>query len=272
MSLLFCDLTEFLDKNFPEFEIPGGVICNERNNAFSYRQGSVVCPKSCNSYDPIISKCSCDINDPRWDDITRLVHFHEIYSKLRKAEGDEAATSLNRECNAILRKYVRRKQNRQPKQSAIEGLSFYTFTPKARIGISEGEVDKMRIFCEKFFSKKYFVKCWWVLESGKHESKPNLHIHLLGKFRSFKNSKGSEESMSKNFRRNMITAWSKIYDPKFTLKYKIPKNGEAGYFNEGIDHKPCNTLEIQNDKREYMINSKKGSHENFIDLKVNGGF
>lgn len=268
------DLNHLVEKVFfPESKFPDGdkwhFVNHKTDRSFDYRKhGCLACPKTCDSWttDPVKihlgqKKCSCfaPAMDEYTDDVFRILHYYEIYNNI--TEVDEVTTSLiNNEAKCLVRKYYKKPNARTLGNK--EGLSFYTIVPKSRLPYSEVEVEKMRDFCEKFFSSKYFKKCWWVIESGKHEKSPNLHIHLLGQFK----WKSPNESMSKNFKRNLITAWNKCYpNPKFNISYKESNN-------VGIHHVPCNTDEIRNDKLTYMTNSEKGSHENFIDLGVKGGF
>jgi hypothetical protein len=179
------------------------------------------------------------------DDISRLVHFYDIHKKL---EDDGHDVSLNKDCINILRKYI--KIEKAPK---LEGLTFYTIVPKERLPYNDDQINKLRLFCEKRFVAKNFERCKWVIESGKHEENPNLHIHCIGRLK------------NKNFKREFITQWNKIYDNEYNISYSENDN-------RGWDKIPCNTAQIQEDKLNYLINSLKGNHENFIDLKIGGTF
>lgn len=253
---------------FPESKI-GDHIVNERRDGKiigGFNNGSLV------EWNGVGINRHFDGSDVTWlDDIHRLIHYEDIYTRLElrnaqlRAEGDEGTTSLNKECTLVCKRFY--KKSRKPKPKLL-GLSFYTIMPRNRIGISEGEVAKMAGFAKKFFTEKYFEKCWWILESGKHKDKPNLHIHLLCRFAKHPTAvtkAGVPVSMSKSFVRNMKTAWNHIYDQQYDIGYDI--NG-----NRGVDCKACNTAEIQKDKLAYMCNDQKGTHENFVDLKVKGGF
>jgi hypothetical protein len=244
-------LKNTLDKVFfPEYEIrPYNVIVNQRRDGieFDYKKhGSPVCPEwlCCKSVNNPRGKCRC-IDWSGWEDMDRLLHFYYVHKKL-KAEGSDFP--LNKECLNILRKYRKRE-----KDFKLKGLTFYTICPKDRLPFNDDQINKLRMFCEKRFTAKNFERCKWVIESGKHEENPNLHIHCIGRLR------------NKNFKREFITQWNKIYDNEYNISYNENDN-------RGWDMIPCNTAEIQEDKLNYLKNSLKGNHENFIDLKIGGTF
>lgn len=135
----------------------------------------------------------------------------------------------------------------------IRGMSFYTLVPQTRLPFNDAEVERLGGFCKKVL-QKYFDEYYWVVESGKYKENPNLHIHFLGRF---------SEGMSKNFKRDLISAWNSIYAKKYTLDW----SNDNGC---GIHRVACNTQEIIEDKKIYLCNSEKGSHENFVDLGVRG--
>lgn len=196
-----------------------------------------------------------NIMEEKIDDIMRLKHYFNIYEKLSVSEGNtEGITTLNKECNTILSKFI----GKQKKSSLkYRGVSFYSCCPKNRINISEGEVMRMSEFCEKVFTKKWFSDAKWILESGKHSDRPNLHFHALVRFK--------DDSASKNFKSRCLTKiWNNMY-PDNPLDWKNQNN-------RGIDVKKCNTLQIQKDKYNYMENDSKGSHENFTDLAIGNEF
>lgn len=139
----------------------------------------------------------------------------------------------------------------------VAGMSFYTIVPKERLPFNEVEVMRISSFAEKFFNNsKLFKSAHFCVESGKHENKPNLHIHALILFK---------KGQGKNFSRSLKSCWNAVYEQKYNISYK-----EKG--NIGIHRVPCNTEQIQLDKESYMSNAHKGSHENFTDLGINKQF
>lgn len=199
------------------------------------------------------------------EDACRLKHFHAVYKKLvdtidapldmenegtEGAEGDTTLIHLNKECVKILTKYWVKPCLK------VKRHNLFSCVPNKRINVTEGEVSKMSSFLEKVCTPQYFKKVKWCLESGKHENSPNLHFHIFGLF---------NENGSKNFRKRcLVHRWNKLY-PTNTLDWS--RKGHVG-----IDNKACNTQQIINDSLAYLDNECKGSHENFIDLNVSGGF
>lgn len=259
-------LKKVLDKEFyPEFRIlfrtdgPNKLpieqhwVNKKDDPNFDYRRnGSVVCPKTCNVsvYNPD-GRCRCNWGyDDREEDLDRLLHFYDVHKKLAE-QGREFP--LVPECQKIVNKYLP-KEKKEP----VEGMIFYSIVPQTRLPFNEGEILKLTRFCEGIFTPKHFTKCAWVIESGKHENNPNLHIHCLGKLK------------NKNFKRMFQTRWNKQYDKKYNINYVEKK--KDGSENKGWDMKPCNTILIQKDKLKYMDNVFKGSHENFTDLRIGNKF
>lgn len=188
------------------------------------------------------------IDDDLNNTFNKLLHLIKINDKVR-SEGYEGITTLKKEYSNYMRilfgkkKFVR---SNTPK------YLFFSCVPKNRINISEGEVSKMRNFLKKYVTSKYFQKYAYCIESGKHIDKPNLHFHILCLY---------NENGSKNFRNRVLREyWNKLY-PDNPLDWK---QGER----VGIDRYECNTDYIISDKLKYFHNDSKGSHENFIDLKI----
>lgn len=258
--LSFEILKEILDTRFfPEFTINDGdrkMICNERNERFKYRDASLVCGKAC-AYHPLDNpqaRCKCDMMDDTVDDVARLIHYYEIINKLRN-EG--VRVDINDDCKKVLKKYVSKpKKIYNQKKGNGPGCSWYSIVPEERLDFCPGNIARLKSLCEKCFTEKNCECAQWVVESGKHKSKPNLHIHALVKI----------GGRNKNFRRFFIGKWNKEFkDKRFNIEYK---HGD----NVGWKMIPVNCWEMKKDKLSYMNNDSKGSHENFVDLGVSGGF
>lgn len=156
---------------------------------------------------------------------------------------------IDSQCEALLDKYV----HKGPK---VKSMSFYTIVPKERLKFDDHNIAKFEKFANTLFGPKYrttYNKVWWVIECGKHEDNPNLHMHALIDF-----------NQSKNFKRNLLSCW-KTFFPSTENRICYNENG-----NSGIHRVPCNTQRIQDDKIKYLTNENKGSHENFKDLGLNG--
>lgn len=141
-------------------------------------------------------------------------------------------------------------------KTPCKGMSFYTIVPKERLEYNANNISIIADFCQEMFEmrgSKYFEQVWYCIESGKHQNRPNLHIHMLCEFKAMG---------SKFFLRDMKHKWKQYYpEDKYTINYDIEGN-------KGIHRVDCNTLEIQQDKVEYMDNELKGTHENFTDIGI----
>jgi len=183
------------------------------------------------------------------EEIDEVLIDAEILKKFFR-EGISSDEEIPKSIFLILFKYL--------KKDKVKGLSFYTIVPKQRLEYNNNEVMRLQKFAEKFFAnEKIFEEVHWVVESGKHKDKPNLHIHALVAFK---------KNGGKNFSRLIKNHWLRVFPEKeYTIDYNVKGN-------RGIHRVPCNTLLIQRDKISYMNNESKGSHENFEDLKIRGLF
>lgn len=145
--------------------------------------------------------------------------------------------------------------NPVPYARPVKGMVFYSLVPEQRLPFTDESIEDLKSLCIKVFETTRFYSVNWCIESGKHKDKPNLHIHALCNFKN-----------SKNFRRELIKKWNQVFDnDKYRIDWKSKKNC-------GIHMEPCNTLEIQSDKLNYMTNANKGEHENFTDLDTHGSW
>lgn len=137
-----------------------------------------------------------------------------------------------------------------------------TLCPRARMNLDL--VPTVKDFCEDFFDKecsKYFEEIHYVVECGKKESDPNVHVHFVCK---------PYQDWSHNFRRNLLKKWNFYFAEDYNIGYKIKKgkvNGKMNY-NEGIDIFHIRTEGILLDKIRYLFNENKGTHKNFKDLGI----
>lgn len=250
MRLRFCDLEDILKyKLFEQIEINIGdetLILNDGDNRFDTLTWSP--PKSIWRGIEILHGIE--------ENIEEINILKDYFLSNIEGEGE-----LPIHIHKILKKY---KPHTEHKGVGLgKGMSFYTIVPHKRLPFNEVEVLKFQQFLEYFFQtkKKLFKKVHYCIEAGKHKKNPNLHSHFLIWFR---------EDGGKNFARDLKSEWNKFYEPKYNISYNevIEKNGYKRR-NKGIDRVPCNTQNIINDKIDYMTNSLKGSHENFIDLNIN---
>lgn len=104
------------------------------------------------------------------------------------------------------------------------------------------KLDQLSNFCLKWFNEKRYSYYSWVIEVGKNKEDPHLHVHALVQLK--------HKSMAKNHARDLKTYWERKLS--HTLKGK-------DYYSQTV------TGIYRDDKLEYMTNSAKGSHENYIE-------
>lgn len=142
---------------------------------------------------------------------------------------------------------------------------FYSIIPKDRLDMDPLTLNAMAKYCKEIFEDKDRI-AWskWVVESGKHEDKPNPHIHAVVKFR----------GKPKNFARRMCTVWRKIFpDENHCIDFKR-YNKKLKRDVKGIDMYRCMRPDVTSDKIKYLDNNCKHDfgedHTNFIDLGIKG--
>jgi len=138
-----------------------------------------------------------------------------------------------------------------------KGYTFITIAPdkfsNRNIEYTEENFIQMIKFCKAQFSEYTYDYYYWVIESGKDENAPHLHIHALIKLKKGK---------SKHHKRNLECLWKKFFKHGFYTE----KNGSRDYDSHNL-----NTKECYDKKVNYMINDRKGTHMNFEDLSNRGG-
>lgn len=137
-------------------------------------------------------------------------------------------------------------------QQQMVGWSFITLSPDHNLrafNYNSGTIQQIKNWCNLWFKLVEYEEYAWIIESGKHAVSPHLHVHAMVKIRRGK---------SKHHKRDIINHWNSFF-PNHSLMgddYHLVK---------------CNTPEITNDKFDYMINERKGSHINFEDLTETHG-
>lgn len=104
------------------------------------------------------------------------------------------------------------------------------------------KLDQLSNFCLKWFNEKRYSYYSWVIEVGKNKEDPHLHVHALVQLK--------HKSMAKNHARDLKNYWERKLS--HTLKGK-------DYYSQNV------TGIYRDDKLEYMTDSAKGSHENYIE-------
>lgn len=111
---------------------------------------------------------------------------------------------------------------------------------KNPIKFSKFNLKRVSEFCEKWFCKQRYSYYSYVIEVGKNEDDPHIHIHALVQF--------ANKSMAKNHARDLKNYWSAKMCHTLKGKDYLSKNVSGIY---------------RNDKLQYMKNCAKGSHENY---------
>lgn len=142
-----------------------------------------------------------------------------------------------------------RKHLREINQDYI--YQYITLSPDhilRKIPYNEENLNLLSDWCKKWFNDKRYSFYQYVVECGKDEENPHLHVHCLVRLK--------HKKQGKNHSRDLKKFWAK-YFPNSQLigKDYYSKNVSGQYFF---------------DKQQYFIDSEKGDHENFRDLKICG--
>lgn len=130
----------------------------------------------------------------------------------------------------------------------FKGWSFITLGPTPFFDFTDESKAKLVEWCNLWITETNYSVASWVIESGKNKTKPNLHLHFFCRIKN-----------PRHHKRDLIHSWDKFF----------PNNKLVGNNYHIVK---CNTEAMYIDKQEYMINNSKGTHENFIDLQLRGGF
>lgn len=115
------------------------------------------------------------------------------------------------------------------------------------------DLDKLKLFIKRI--AYMYDAGFYVVESGKSDP-PNVHLHMLVKIR----------PQCKNHKQVVCAKWAGLFDTNLNDKdyYQIKQWRESAAMPSYEDW-------LQ-EKRDYFDNSKKSSHGNSIDLKIDGTF
>ncbi len=128
------------------------------------------------------------------------------------------------------------------------GFTFITLSPDHNsrcIEYSDANIEKLKQFCKAQFTEFNYSYANWVIESGKHENDPHLHLHCFARIKN-----------SRHHKRDLLCLWQKFFPPLIGSDYHIVK---------------CNTEDMFWDKQKYLTNERKGTHMNFEDLALSHG-
>lgn len=138
--------------------------------------------------------------------------------------------------------------------------NYLTISPFPKLDYTDENKHKLFDFCVNIFNKINMKKFHFVIESGKDQENPHLHIHAL-----FVYNKG----INKNWKRNVI----KLYNKTFTnSKIDWYTKKSRGWYNQVINPMNNKLFDVMiKDKLDYFNNSKKTVlHNNFEDIGLRG--
>jgi hypothetical protein len=173
-------------------------------------------------------------------------YYDQQHQKYLKSKQYQIDMALEEELRLEEEERQKRLAEKRAK-AAMTGWSFLTLSPDHNLrgfNYNSGTIEQLKNWCKLWFKLIEYEEYAWIIESGKHEDKPHLHIHAMVKLRKGK---------SGHHKRDLCNHFNSFF-PNHQLigdDYHLVK---------------CNTPEITNDKFNYMINDRKGSHINFEDL------
>ena len=117
---------------------------------------------------------------------------------------------------------------------------------------TDSNISNLHEWCKKWFDQdvRYYKRFAYVIESGSQGN--HLHIHAVC------------EMITSHKHAQRLKAFWKRYFPNNQLLLSGKKTGNE-YHSMRFD-----TEEIWQDKLEYFVNEKKGTHENLVDLGLRG--
>lgn len=180
---------------------------------------------------------------------------YNFYRKHMKSYQDlqNAKREYNREEKFYEQLEIEQKEEAKLKEKKelsknFKGWSFITLGPTPFFDFTDESKAKLVEWCNEWITEHNYSAASWVIESGKNKKNPNLHVHFFCRIKN-----------PKHHKRDLIHNWEK----------KFPNNKLIGNNYHIVK---CNTEKMFYEKQEYMIDNSKGTHQNFIDLQLRGGF
>jgi len=118
---------------------------------------------------------------------------------------------------------------------------------------TQSNIENLNKWCEKWFNqdKIFYNQFAWVIESGSNHD--HLHVHAV-----------MEMKQSNHHARNLKRFWA-TYFPNNQLLTTLDLNSKSTKRGEYCKLQ-FDSEEILQEKLEYFVNEKKGTHSNQIDL------
>lgn len=182
------------------------------------------------------------------ENIMKLIESTKYVNELLIEYYNNEWGSGTSDCNTpALRQYVGKCLRDYNKEYIYQ---FITLSPdylQRNIAYSEENVEKLKNFCSKWFSEKRYAEYHYTVEYGKVEE-GHLHVHCLVRM--------AHKKTGKNHARELKEFWKRCLPghPLIGRDYDSKNVSGKYYF----------------DKLEYFVDALKGSHENYMDLGING--
>ena len=145
------------------------------------------------------------------------------------------------------------------KDKPLRMFYWLTLTGKDRIPDTPESVKLMTEFGNALFNNnnyKRFNTVHWNIETGKHQDKPNLHLHALI---IFENTSKNFHSLKPKGRSDVRTLWNNFFN-----QYGLDIGKDSYIFFKGK-----NIQQIYKDKLNYLRNEGKSIlHKNYRDLEI----
>ena len=146
-----------------------------------------------------------------------------------------------------------------PKPKPLKMFYWLTLTGKDRIPDTPDTLKSMLEFGNALFNNnnyKRFNKVYWNIETGKHQDRPNLHLHALIVF---ENTSKNFHSLKPKGRSDVRTLWNNYFK-----QYGLDIGKDSYVFFKGK-----NIQQIYDDKLSYLQNNEKSIlHKNYRDLEI----
>jgi hypothetical protein len=149
------------------------------------------------------------------------------------------------------------------KKPVFKSWNWLTIAPRPMLDINE-DLDKFEEYIKSIMNPLYFEEFKWVIESGKSESCPNVHAHILYCFKN--------EKVGKNWKRDSCRRYDRVFKTEQGIDWFNAKG--KGWFNKVFRSKDTDFInKIVKDKKEYCDNfSKSAIHQNYCDLNLSGEY
>lgn len=157
--------------------------------------------------------------------------------------------------------YFKRLKNKKlmKADNIYKGWTFLTIAPSKLQtgGLGMKDEKSLEQFCHRWFAKYNFSEYFWVIEYGKDEENPFLHVHALTK--GIVNKKFRKEGQYKFLKEE----WNKLLPCKITNINSWMEKKANPQIDADVLHQRINDKSLWELKYNYLHNDLKGTHQNF---------